>query len=142
MSRRRDKRIHASMQLPTDSREQPPKKLDMPVSISYRYIQPGRKYCLCRCEKQEIIEAADCLRQLTTLTWEQVWRSGGGARSGLGYTRYKDSALKRVKRPRDFSTDIEIAAIRATRKMRIYGGYKDHVFFVLWFDRNHEIVPE
>ena len=144
MSRRRDKRIHTSMQLPADSREQLPKKLDTPVSISYRYVQPGHKFCLCHCQKAEIRDVADCLHQLTTLAWEQVWRSGGrrGNKQGLGYTPYDDSDLHHVNRPADFSPDIQIAGIRASRKMRVFGGHKDHVFFVLWFDRNHKIVPE
>jgi len=98
---------------------------------------------LSHCAKDDVRQVADCLRQLTTIPWEDVRQSGGRGSNkvGLGYTPYKDSDLKHVHRPPEFSRDISIAGVRATQKMRIFGGYQDHVFYLLWFDPDHEIVP-
>ena len=85
----------------------------------------------------------DCFRQLTTMSWMEVLQSGGrrGNKAGLGYTTYKDSALRGASRPQSIGPDIVISAVRAGGKQRIFGFHLDHVFYVLWFDRNHKIVP-
>ena len=54
----------ARQDLPTPPRPQ----MQMPVAISYRYVDPGGDYCISRCTQDEVREVADCLRQLTTLS--------------------------------------------------------------------------
>lgn len=85
----------------------------------------------------------DSLRILTTLTWQQVLQSGGKGpnKAGLAYTVYSDDALKGAKRPARLSPDVQIAALRAGQKARVFGAYFEHVFYALWFDPNHKIVP-
>jgi hypothetical protein len=86
----------------------------------------------------------DCLRKLTTMTWHQVLDTGGkgGNKHGLGHTPYNDHTLKGAKRPSGISEDLKISAVRASQKYRVYGFYLNHIFYILWFDRNHEIVPD
>lgn len=119
-----------------------PSPLHTPVGLSFRHAQPGDDFCLSRCQPHKVREYVDCLRQLTTLTWQQVLQTGGkGAnKAGRGYTPYTDDALRHVSRPAWLSEDIRIAAVRASRKVRLFGCYVDHVFYVLWFDRGHDIV--
>jgi hypothetical protein len=138
MGRNSRKRVKPSQTQP----EVPPKPISRPVRLSYEYVVPGKEFCLSHCGKDDIRETADCLRQLTTLTWQQVLQSGGkpGNKQGLGYTPYKDSALRHVQRPARLDPEIQIAGIRASQKMRVFGAYLDHVFYLLWFDPNHEIV--
>jgi hypothetical protein len=142
MSRHRDKRIKASMQMAAVPTLRPTVSTAQPVALSYRFIKAGKSFCLSHCKKDDIRAVADCLRQLTTMTWEQVRQSGGRGENkvGLGYTPYKDSELNHVQRPPEFSKDISIAAVRATQKMRVFGGYKGHVFYLLWFDPDHKII--
>lgn len=113
------------------------------VTVSFKYYQPGGDFCLSICTRDEVRAAIDCLRLLTTMTWMQVFQSGGrgGNKAGLGYTTYDDHALRGVTRPPTVSAEVFIGAIRASQKFRIFGCCIEHVFYVLWFDREHKIVP-
>lgn len=135
------KRIRPRDQLPDHPKPQPG-RLHSPVGLSFRRAAPGDDFCLSRCESGEVREYVDCLRQLTTLSWQQVLQTGGkGAnKAGLAYTPYPDDALRRVARPAWLSEDVRICAVRASQKMRLFGAYIDHVFYVLWFDRGHDVV--
>ncbi len=121
-----------------------PKRIQTPVSVSFRHVvQPGDRFCLSTFHHDEVREVVDCLRQLNTLTWQQVLQQSGKGphKAGLAYTLYPDHALQRVSRPSIISPEIRIAAIRASQKIRVFGVYIEHVFYILWFDRNHEIIP-
>ena len=76
---------------------------------------------------------------LTTLPWTQV--SSGASGSGLKYKTYHDSALQKP-RPQGLDSSIVISAVRASRKARLFGAFHDGVYYVIWFDRNHTIVPD
>ena len=141
---RKNRRIAPSQKQPEDSRSQPPsKRISTPVTLSYQYVEPGGQFCLSHCEMNDVKETADCLRQLTTKSWQEVLSTGGkgGRKQGLGFTPYQDSALRHVQRPARLDPTIRIAAVRATQKMRIFGAYLDHVFYLIWFDPGHKIVP-
>lgn len=77
------------------------------------------------------------------MTWQQVLETAGKGenKAGLAYTPYEDDALKGVSRPMRLSPEIKIAGVRASSELRVFGAYHDHVFYILWFDRRHEIVP-
>lgn len=77
------------------------------------------------------------------MTWLEVIRSGGKLpnKVGLGYTRYKDSDLKHVTRPQKIDRETPICAIRVSKKFRVFGCRIDEVFYPLWFDKDHKIVP-
>jgi hypothetical protein len=124
-----------------DARKNPPEHpLHVPIKVSFRYYEPGERYCLSGCERDEVRAFMDSLRVLTTMTWVQVRSQGGkpGNKTGLAYTTYEDH-LVRAERP-NISPELRIAGIRAGGKMRIYGVAIENVFHILWFDRNHEIV--
>jgi hypothetical protein len=112
------------------------------VTVSFQFVEPGGTYCLSRCTSDEVREAMDCLRQLTTLSWQQVLNTGGKGmnKAGLGCTRYPDSALQGVSRPATVGQDPPLFGVRASQRFRIFGVLRNHIYFVLWFDRNHEIV--
>jgi hypothetical protein len=128
-----------------DVRKNPPKieRIHTPASLSFKHFVSGSEFCLSESIKQEIRDVMDCFRQSTTMTWQQVLQSGGkGAnKAGLGCTQYADTILKCVKRPQSISPEINIYGIRASQKYRVFVAYIDHVLYVLWFDRNHKIVP-
>ncbi len=134
--------IDPGRELPKDSRANPPvKSIRTPVSLSFRHADVGGTFCLSKCETKDVKEVVDCLRQLTTLDWWQVLQQGGkpGQKVGLGYTAYDDGDLKGAKRPPQISPDVQIAGVRASQRCRVFGAYVD---YVLWFDRDHEIVPQ
>jgi hypothetical protein len=80
---------------------------------------------------------------LTIMNWSDVLGTGGkgGKKTGLGCTPYADNDLRGVKRPILVSPELTIIGLRASQKMRVFGVYVEQVFYVLWFDPNHEIVP-
>lgn len=117
--------------------------INRPVSVSFKHVQPGDKFCLSLCEREEVQSACKCLQLMTTMNWSDVLKTGGKGpnKTGLAYTPYQDNALRRVQRPLSVSPELTISGVRASQKMRIFGVYINHIFYVLWFDPNHEIVP-
>jgi hypothetical protein len=133
------KKIKGRIILPQNGRASPPiPVIKTPVSLSYMYVTPGHDFCLSDCERSEIKDVMDCLRQLTTMTWLEVRNSANG---GLNFTEYADGSLHKVTRPSKISKELPISGIRASDKFRVFGVYQGHIYYVLWFDRNHEIVP-
>jgi hypothetical protein len=121
----------------------PVAKVHTPVSISFRYFQPGAKYCLSLCDRDTVRIITDCLRLLTTMTWQEVLQTGGKGKNkaGLGFTPYPDNTLRGISRPLNLSADIPISGVRASNCGRVFGAYYEHVYYVLWFDPQHDIVP-
>ena len=138
------KRIKTRKDLPAKvnvKESEPVSRLDTPVTLSFQHRHDGNDFCLHFCNQAEVKQIVDAFWKLTTLSWRQVLQQGGGNKTGLACTLYEDEALRKVTRPAWLSDDVKIAAGRASRKIRIFGAYVDHVFYVIWFDRNHEIVP-
>lgn len=109
-----------------------PTKKEIPlVAISFRYAQ--QKYCLSDCDRNEIKQVVKGLKTMSGLTWPQM--------GALDWKQYEDSALGGAVRPREISPDVRIGRIAPNRVIRIFGFRHEHYFFVLWFDRRHNIVP-
>jgi len=117
------------------------KRIHTPVSISFKRIEAGEKYCLSVCTQNELKDIADSLRQLTSMSWQDVLSTAGKGKNkaGLGYTTYSDDALKESW-PNWLSNDTKVSAVRASSCVRVFGVYIDHIYYLIWFDRNHDIV--
>jgi hypothetical protein len=142
MGKKNRKQINPTASLPTDSSGARPSRIHEPVTLSFKHCESGGRYCLSLCEEDEIRAAINCLQKLGELTWQQVLMQGGKIpyKTGLAHTQYPDDALRGVTKP-FISKDIQIAGLRASQRMRVFGFYLSHIFFILWFDRSHEIVP-
>lgn len=125
------------------AKDKPQKQIHSPVSVSFKHFDHGGHHCFQHCNNDELRQVMDCLRQLTIMSWLQVRNTGGkrGKKTGLGFTPYGDGDLNGVNRPATLSSDLQIVGVRGTDKMRVYGAHSDGVFYLLWFDRNHQIVP-
>jgi hypothetical protein len=77
------------------------------------------------------------LRTFCELPW-----TGIHASDGLRPRPAPDSQRRNAPRPPGLSPDVNITKIRASGKCRIYGYRDGDVFHLLWFDRNHLIMPE
>ncbi len=77
------------------------------------------------------------------MSWQDVKTSGrkGEGKTGLNCTPYKDSDMRKVSRPSSVGDEVQMLGLRAGSAGRLFGYYADHVFYVLWFDSHHEIVP-
>jgi len=80
---------------------------------------------------------------MTTMSRIDLFKTGGknGNKAGLGFTKYPDGQLRKVKRPPNMDVNIDIYGVRAGQKFRILGGFSENIFFLLWFDPNHKIIP-
>lgn len=135
-------------QRPTDPRppgESSPNRggVRVPVRLSFRYSVAGSAFCLSRAGRDEVRAAPDCLRKLTTLTRLQVLSQGGkGAnKTGLAWTVYDAAALRGAGRPPELPSGVRIGAVRAGQKSRVFGAHDAGVFYMLFFDPDHQIVP-
>ena len=139
---RRDRGIKPSSQPPPINKALKEQGINRPVSLSFRYVNPGGDYCLSLCVTRRCAGSFKCLKMLTTMDWSDVLSTGGkgGKKTGLGCTPYSDNDLRGVQRPVLVSPELRIIGLRASQKMRIFGVYIEHVFYVLWFDPDHEIV--
>ena len=111
--------------------------------VSFEKYQKGEAYCLSHCEERSVRAFTDCLRKVCSMTLFVLFQTGskGAGKSGLAYTPYQDSALKGAKRHGGVPADKLICAVRAGDNDRLFGYIDDHVFYVLWFDSHHRIVP-
>jgi len=138
--------IQASQPLPSDSRSTRPTPAapdgKIPLAICFKHTEFKGQYCLGHCTTIEAKAAVECFRKLLAMTYGDAYKQGGGRiKTGLALTYYTDDALRHVSRPAEISEDVRIAGIRASDKFRIFGAVMKQTFYVLWFDRNHEIVP-
>jgi hypothetical protein len=132
-------RIEPSQHLDVSSTSPKPlKPVHTPLTVSFVHVKAGEDHCLSHCEKTEVKAVMNSLRLLTTMSWLEVMNTGGkpyGGKVGLGYTSYPDLTYEGL------SKDCQIAGIRASNESRVFGFHFDHVFYVLWFDPHHKIVP-
>lgn len=137
---KKDKNITPFGHLPSDSRQNPPtaKPINEPIRISFEHIHGYKNYCLSRCDRAEIKDIMDALRQITTLGWNDVRNSGGrpGNKEGLGYTPYP---TLNHQLPAQMS-NMTMAGIRANSRVRILGFHYKQVFYLLMFNRDHSHV--
>ena len=101
--------------------------------ISFERVEAGAEYCLSWCARDQVKEAVDALRQVSSLPWRAIY-----SLAGLRLKSLPDSALLGVKRPSWLSQDIGIIEIRASQRFRILGYREANDLVVLWFDPDHE----
>src|SRR5262249_4648938 len=103
--------------------------MQKPVSLSFKYFNPGGEWCLSESEKHEIIDVLDCFRQTTDLGWQAVLNTGGKGKNkaGIACTQYQEGTLQHVTRPQNLSRDVNIFGLRASQGYRIFVGYSQHV---------------
>lgn len=113
------------------------------IRLSFEHCDHGGDFCLSRCDQRQVRQAVDCLRKLTSHTWVSAFSTGGrGVNSGgLGYEQHDRHRLTRPV-PDEVPGDALIFSVRASLQFRIYGYRAQGVGFILWFDPNHEIIPD
>jgi len=120
----------------TDSDEKP--------HVNLKYYDPDFE-CFSEWMPDELKAFSAFTRKLKTLTWKQIYRSGGklGDKTGLGYTAHKMKANFPKHAELDFiNLDITFFELRITKKARVHGFRVKSAFFLVWLDRNHQIYPQ
>lgn len=142
-SKRQRKKIQAQKASLQTGKIKPDVPPEDKVQLSFELYEVGGKFCLSKCNQDEVRQYKDCVRKMTTMTWTQVRETSGKGpnKAGLAYTPYEDSDLKGAKRPPSVSQELRISAVRASQRMRLFGVRIGNAYSILWYDRNHEIVP-
>lgn len=95
-----------------------------------------RVECASTWASDEIRSLFNTLRLASSRTWRDVHAS-----SGLNFKLIPPGQCKRTL-PSTISPDADLAEMRVTKKARIFGARVESVFYVIWLDRNHAVVPE
>jgi hypothetical protein len=120
---------------------QPPK--DETVKVSFRHYDAGGPHCLMHCNPDEVRLFLDCFRRLSSMSFYDVLQSGrkGAGKTGLNHTNYDDSAFQGATRPVTIPRDVRLCGMRAGSDRRVFGFFHERVFYVLWFDPAHRLIP-
>jgi len=145
VSRKRDKKISASVQTPATGQNVQPAQIDWQaqVVVSFKYSNPGGRYCLSDCNAQQVREFKECLKKLTEYTYQQLFATSNKdpkLKQGLAWEMVNESGMK-VGRPAQLDPSMRISSVRATQRMRLFLTQKGNVFYILWYDKDHEIAP-
>ena len=140
MSKRRKSRSVTLPLAPPIRGLRPPDKQG-PATVSFRHAAIGGEYCLSACNADQLRSVANTLRVMTTLSWQEIYRSArkGVGKSGLAWTPYHDRAIRRP-RPDTIPAEVKLAGIRVSEKFRILGYRLEDTFYVIWFDPSHKLV--
>lgn len=82
---------------------------------------------------EELKSLIETFKNIESLSWKEIMID-----SGLKWERNKNIA---IPLPNDFPQDANLCSMRVSKKMRIYGYRAQEYFYIVWFDRNHEVCP-
>lgn len=112
------------------------------LTFSFEFYDKSKKYCLGKFSQKDVSLAIERLQQLNAKTLLEIFRdkkvlhfhevdwSKTIERNGFPYTIVNNMS------PFQFSLN----GINC-QKARVYGAFKDGVFYIVWFDLEHEIWP-
>ncbi|MFR6280946.1 MAG: hypothetical protein ACLUKK_07170 [Lacrimispora saccharolytica] len=145
--KKKEKRV---IQKETASNTKIPKHLESPEG----YLSKHPVWAFQRCDKEHpkwsITTCSlygDIIEKLISFegqTWAEIQAASGGKKSGTNHHFENISDLSRAaqKRISDLRLNIDqVFSLRLSGKVRLYGILEDGVFFILWYDPEHEIYP-
>jgi hypothetical protein len=95
-----------------------------------RYVDPD--YCILNCDKDDRAAFAARIRQLSTLTWNQIISAD---RHGFGREVIARDSLRRPI-PRHITEDVTFFALRFSGLKPMVGYKTEATFHIIWFDRD------
>lgn len=109
--------------------------------VALRYYQPGIQ-CFSEWTPDELRAFSDFNRKVSAQTWQQIITSGGKGekKAGLGYTPHDGRGLPNTDVLRGLSQDLSWIELRVTLKARVHGFRASNIFFLVFLDRNHELL--
>jgi hypothetical protein len=120
---------------------QPKLDLQSEIKLSFKYIEPGSHYCLSLCNEEQIKIFKQCLKKLSQYSIEQLrgtMSKDPRMRKGLAWELI-DNARTRQLRPNNLDASLTIGCVRANDRMRLFLCPRGDTYYVLWFDKDHEI---
>ncbi|HLO48869.1 MAG TPA: hypothetical protein VK211_10685 [Kamptonema sp.] len=109
-------------------------------SFRFTYADKNR-WLLSDWTSQEINELIEGLKKIEKYTWGQIKGHGSKKRGESVGTGYK-LINKHPTLPENVPEDVRLSEMRIDEKKRIFGFRLKSVYYIIWFDRNHEVCPE
>jgi hypothetical protein len=97
-----------------------------------RFVDPA--YCITRCNKDDKAAFAERIRQLSTMTWNEIIQAD---RHGFG--REKIAAESLPTPPKSITEDVNFIALRFSGKKPMVGYQRAGTFHIIWFDRDYNL---
>lgn len=114
------------------------------IAFSFEFYDTSceNKYCLSKWEKDQVALALARLKDINNKTYNEISKDAKGYHfNQVDWDKtnkkegFPDVRLKNLP-PFHFS----LVGIN-NQKARVFGAYSENVFYIVWFDFNHEIWP-
>ncbi len=118
------------------------------IRFSFEYYDiEGDRYCLSKGSSQQVREALKRLKQVSANTFKQLQAQGEiyhfhpvdwdltAEKDGFANTGETNSDVTKLQ-PFQFAL-LSVSG----QKARVFGAYSQGIFFIVWFDLNHQIWP-
>lgn len=93
----------------------------------------NRRCLISDWQKSELENLIETFKKFESIEWKKIYDD-----SGLNWERNSHIA---IKLPKSFPKDAKLHSIRVNGKMRLYGYRVQEFFYIVWFDKNHEVCP-
>lgn len=107
---------------------------DMTPTFSFKSCS-NNNFKLSEWQPREIDQLIEVFKRLESCTWKEIRRN-----KGFGYTVVDPESFS-CELPEFISPDITIIELRVSKRARLFGFRSNNVFNIIWFDRNHEVIP-
>lgn len=119
------------------------------------YIRKNPTWAFSRCDMEHekwsitnydfINEIFKKLVDYERMTWQEIQSASGGKRDGNGTNSHFVNVAELSKEARDRLTELrlydidQLFSLRLGSTIRLYGILENGVFYILWYDKEHEI---
>jgi hypothetical protein len=109
--------------------------------VALKYFRP-QVQCFSEWTPDELRAFSDFNRKVSLQTWQQIVASGGKGpnKAGLGYTSHHGGQLPAADFADALSEDLAWIELRVSQKARVHGFRAGHAFFLVFLDRNHQLL--
>lgn len=106
----------------------------MTGKVAFESVHHHRKCSIDTWHGKDFKLLIDFFVKLESLTWKEIYND-----KGLNFERNKNIALCL---PQGFPPDANLCSMRVNDKKRVYGYRVKDFFYIVWFDKNHEVCPQ
>ena len=103
---------------------------DEPVHVNLRYFQKSNE-CFSAWQKTELKSFSNWLEKMASKTPSQITQVTQTCHAHIGV---------RKELPNSISLDVRMYCLDVGRKARVHGFFIENNFFIVWLDRNHNIL--
>ena len=117
-------------------------KEDYKLVFSFEFYDTSEDFCLSKFKREDVKKALERLRQLNCKTLDEIFRQ----KKVLHFHEVDwNKTIKKSGFPSTMANQLSpfqfsLLGIN-NQKARVYGAYQNNIFYIVWFDLDHEIWP-